>query len=270
MTVMDGSSLRDWRRSKGWDVPKLAREFRRAATETIAAHDALVRQIRGWERGAHELSERYELLYRRLGYVPPASAAPAPPEPAVLLDELASQAVEVGRWAETANAGPGTIAQLDDAIDRIASDYLSSPPGPPLHRARDVTTQVFGLLRQHQRLSVTRDLYVTGAKCCAFLAWAAGDLGHLDAATAHGRAALILAEEAGHPGAEALALRAVEDGFLGRAHQPREGPRPPRLRAVPAEHHPRAAGMPGIRRWPARRSPGGDPPRPRRLGVRHG
>jgi len=23
--------------------------------------------IRGWERGDHELSERYELLYRRLG-----------------------------------------------------------------------------------------------------------------------------------------------------------------------------------------------------------
>jgi hypothetical protein len=32
--------------------------------------------IRGWERGDHELFERYELLYRRLGLEPvqPASA----------------------------------------------------------------------------------------------------------------------------------------------------------------------------------------------------
>jgi len=49
-------------------VPQLARQLRRAATEPIAAHDGLVRMIRSWERGAHALSERYELLYRSLGF----------------------------------------------------------------------------------------------------------------------------------------------------------------------------------------------------------
>jgi hypothetical protein len=62
------------------------------------------------------------------------------------------------------------------------------------------------LLHDHQRLRHTRDLYVIGAKCCAFLAWASGDLGQLPAAAAHASTALILAEEAGHPGARALAL----------------------------------------------------------------
>ena len=50
-----------------WDVPKTARELRHVATEPVAAPDALVRMIRGWERGDDELSERYELLYRLLG-----------------------------------------------------------------------------------------------------------------------------------------------------------------------------------------------------------
>jgi hypothetical protein len=67
LTGINGGTLRDWRRSRGWDVPKTARELRRVASEPVAAPDVLVRMIRGWERGDHELSERYELLYRRLG-----------------------------------------------------------------------------------------------------------------------------------------------------------------------------------------------------------
>jgi len=67
MTESSGGELRDWRRSRGWDVPDLARQLRRAASEPIAAHDGLVRMIRGWERGDHRLSERYELLYRKPG-----------------------------------------------------------------------------------------------------------------------------------------------------------------------------------------------------------
>jgi hypothetical protein len=72
MAVGNGGELREWRRSRGWDVPELARRLRRAADEPIAAHDGLVRMIRAWERGDHRPSERYELLYRRLG-PPPAN-----------------------------------------------------------------------------------------------------------------------------------------------------------------------------------------------------
>jgi hypothetical protein len=224
MTGIDGGSLREWRRSCGWDVPETARQLRAAAGEPVAAHDGLVRMIRAWERGDHELSERYELLYRCLGYGAPAVAGPGdrPAEATGLLDELAAHAVEFGRWAETANAGSGTVSQLDEAIHRLAREYLTSPPGPLLRRAGEITRHVFALLQEHQRLRHTRDLYVTGAKCCAFLSWAAGDLGELAAAAAHGRTALILAEEAQHPGAEALALCALSktaywDGNIGRA-----------------------------------------------------
>jgi len=72
MAVSNGGALREWRRSRGWDVPELARRLRRAADEPMAAHDGLVRMIRAWERGDHRPSERYELLYRRLG-LPPAN-----------------------------------------------------------------------------------------------------------------------------------------------------------------------------------------------------
>ncbi|HEX6520960.1 MAG TPA: tetratricopeptide repeat protein [Streptosporangiaceae bacterium] len=70
MTGIDGETLRAWRRARGWDVPKMAQELRRAARETgqqIAAPSGLVRMIYAWERGDHRLTERYELLYRYLG-----------------------------------------------------------------------------------------------------------------------------------------------------------------------------------------------------------
>jgi transcriptional regulator with XRE-family HTH domain len=67
MAITNGDELREWRRSRGWDVPELARRLRRAAEDPVAAHDGLIRMIRAWERGGHRPSERYELLYRRLG-----------------------------------------------------------------------------------------------------------------------------------------------------------------------------------------------------------
>jgi hypothetical protein len=79
MAVSNGGELREWRRSRGWDVPELARRLRRAADEPIAAHEGLIRMIRAWERGDHRLSERYELLYRRLG--PLAEKNGTEPEP---------------------------------------------------------------------------------------------------------------------------------------------------------------------------------------------
>jgi hypothetical protein len=81
MPSIDGRKLHDWRRSRGWDVPKMARQLRRAACEaqeSVAAHDGLIRMIRDWERGKHTLTERYELLYAAALGVEPACLANGP------------------------------------------------------------------------------------------------------------------------------------------------------------------------------------------------
>jgi transcriptional regulator with XRE-family HTH domain len=136
-----------------------------------------------------------------------------------VLDELTDQAVDIGQWAEMTNVGTGTVEQLDEAIHAIARDYLVFPPEPLIARAAEVSRRVFGLLREHQRLRHTRDLYVIGAKSCAFLSWAAGDLGQFSAAAAQGRAALILAGEAEHPGVRALALCALSKAAFWEARR---------------------------------------------------
>jgi hypothetical protein len=122
------------------------------------------------------------------------------------LRELADHAAELGQWAESGSAGPGTIAGLEDEIARIARDYTTSPPGPLIVRASEVCRRVSGLLRQHQRLRYARDLYVVGARCCAFLGVALGDLGQQTESATYARTALILAEESADPSAIAMAL----------------------------------------------------------------
>ena len=69
LTDMTGETLRQWRESQGWDVPRMARELRRVARdsgEDVAAHHGLVRMIPQWERGNRVPRERYRLLYRQI------------------------------------------------------------------------------------------------------------------------------------------------------------------------------------------------------------
>jgi hypothetical protein len=114
-----------------------------------------------------------------------------------------------GARAATSMAGEATIERLDEQVRALARDYLSAPPLPLVQEAALISRSVYGLLDQRQRLRDARELHVIAAKSHAFLAWAAGDLGRLPSAVAHARAALTLAEEAGHAGAAALALSAL-------------------------------------------------------------
>jgi len=69
LTDVTGETLRLWRESQGWDVPRMARELRKAARdsgEDVAAHHGLVKMIPQWERGGRAPRERYRLLYLKV------------------------------------------------------------------------------------------------------------------------------------------------------------------------------------------------------------
>ena len=69
MSDVTSETLRLWRESKGWDVPRMARELRKVARdsgEDVAAHHGLVKMIPQWERGGRAPRERYRLLYLKI------------------------------------------------------------------------------------------------------------------------------------------------------------------------------------------------------------
>ena len=68
MTDVSSQTWRLLRESKGWDVPRMARELRRAARDTgedVAAHHGLVKMIPQWERDNRTPRQRHRLLYPR-------------------------------------------------------------------------------------------------------------------------------------------------------------------------------------------------------------
>lgn len=220
MTGIDGATLREWRRSQGWDVPKTARELRRVATEPVAAPDTLVRMIRGWERGDHELSERYELLYRRLGLEPqPDSRKPDP-------DGTSGDAPNVTAWKATTNTTDDAIDEMDRAAAYLAEVHACLPPRKVLTLNRDVHT----LLRSgRQRLRQTRRLLQIHFRLMAHACLLLGDLGR-QVAREYGAAALLLAQEAETDEAIAWSVQA-KDRPVDRRVRPGSRTRPTRIRS---------------------------------------
>lgn len=88
MPVIAGETLRAWRRSRGWDVPELARRIRQAAggDPTLPAHDSMLRMIHRWEKVGLNTSraQRYELLYAKALGISPGDLTAGPVEPGVL------------------------------------------------------------------------------------------------------------------------------------------------------------------------------------------
>jgi transcriptional regulator with XRE-family HTH domain len=113
VTDVTSQTLRQWREAKGWDVPRMARELRKAARDTgedVAAHHGLVKMIPQWERGNRAPRERYRLLYLKVfediaGGVSPGMAFGA--QFAVRLAAVRSRAARL--------PGPDQIRALEDA-----------------------------------------------------------------------------------------------------------------------------------------------------------
>jgi hypothetical protein len=113
LTDVTSETLRRWRESQGWDVPRMARELRKAARdsgEDVAAHHGLVKMIPQWERGARAPRERYRLLYLKvfgdaLGDLSRGMAVGA--DFAVRLAEVRSRAASL--------PGPGEVRALETA-----------------------------------------------------------------------------------------------------------------------------------------------------------
>lgn len=207
---INGGTLCEWRRSRGWDVPKTARELRRVASEPVAAHDALVRMIRGWERGDHDLSERYELLYRRLG-LEPAPSRTAEPEP-----ESVDDASSVTSWVAASNTTDDAIEEMDRAAAYLAEMHAQVPARKVLGEVLALNRDVHTLLRSgRQRLRQTRRLLQVHSRLMAHACVLLGDLGRDLAARQYGTAALLLAQEAEADEAIAWSVQAKTARWTG-------------------------------------------------------
>lgn len=82
-TGVDGATVRGWRRSRGWDVPEMARRLRAAAGDSALPEPVnLKRMINRWESEGLR-TERYVLLYAAALGISPEELASGPVKGAV-------------------------------------------------------------------------------------------------------------------------------------------------------------------------------------------
>ena len=138
MADVTSETLRRWRQSQGWDVPRMARELRKAARdsgEDTAAHHGLVKMIPQWERGARAPRERYRLLYLKIFK---DIAADLPPGMTVGVD-VATRLAEVRSRAASLPAA-GEISALEAAA--LAKPRQTMTPAEIRALAAEAITQL--------------------------------------------------------------------------------------------------------------------------------
>ena len=155
MADVTGATLRHWREAKGWDVPRMARELRKAARDTgedVAAHHGLVKMIPQWERGARAPRERYRLLYLKifqdaLGSSPDAAVGV---DLAMRLAELRSRAARLPGHGEVRALEAAALARPRTTRTAAEIRALAAEAVAQLHEVAVKLTELSALLGDDQ------------------------------------------------------------------------------------------------------------------------
>jgi len=127
------------------------------------------------------------------------------------------EAMELARRAEASDVGPGTLAGVERAVERLRRAAASTPPEALIPAVRAQRRYVGRLLEARMTLGRHRRLLAAAGWLSILLAQLLFDAGERDAAEANRDAALRLADQAGHAelaawASEALAWWALVDG----------------------------------------------------------
>jgi tetratricopeptide (TPR) repeat protein len=194
MPATDGATLRAWRLSRGWDVPEMARQLRRAARDAgvvIADHDGLIRMIRDRERSRHGFSERYLLLYCKVFDValddfprgPGGSGDARPDAWRTALEWLATEPPQTGQLRAGRHVGTDLAAEIEHRVQelRILDDHLGGADTlAAAERELEATGQ---LVTEGAYTEATgRRLYVALADLHQIAGWITSDAGQYDGA----------------------------------------------------------------------------------------
>jgi hypothetical protein len=207
----------------------MSREALAVALRALLGWSVKPGMIRAWESGVPVPPDvveacqtgafRDHALAELAAVAPTAAADPerlAPPYlsvgsplPGPGLSSAEADARDVIAWVESTNISDDVIDYLTRATIKAAEDHISVPPAEMLGRVRQLHAMVTTLLRGgRQRIRQTRELLRLDAELLAHLCQLLGDIHRDGAASASGRAALVLADEAGASPATVFSAKA--------------------------------------------------------------
>jgi transcriptional regulator with XRE-family HTH domain len=149
MSGVDGGILREWRRSRGWNRERMARELIKAAGNagvTVTGLESLTSMVGQWERNYRRPREMYWLLYLRIFQPPQNGVIPHNPGTAA---EMAAERLQ--RAAEFPS--PRDIDAMEAAALRARGGVPEAEIRAMAAALRDIQEQVDALTRRLAELA---------------------------------------------------------------------------------------------------------------------
>jgi hypothetical protein len=198
--------IREERLKRLWSQKLTAVHLRDAADEHTRAQlpsiENIKRRVRGHESGQHHPIDLYVELYcRAFGLTREAllgtsSAARVTTEASFPTEH---DAVGLMTWINASNTADEAVNHIDQQHSALAEAHSSLPPGCVLADVFALHQQIQSLLHSgRQRSRQTRELFRIDSDLLAHSSLLLDDIHDTAAAKAHGAAAALCAEEAGH------------------------------------------------------------------------
>jgi hypothetical protein len=205
-----------------WSQKTTAVRLRDAADEYTRARlpsvENIQRRVRGHESGQNHPSDLYIALYcRAFGVTRTVLLGPSA-EPHAAGEVFASEHDAAGliTWITASNTTDEAIGQIDETRAALAEAHTRLPPGRVLADVFGLHHQIQELLHGgRQRSRQTRELFRIDADLLAHASLLLDDIQDGATAQAHGAAAVLCAEEAGHNPAYALSAQAKTARWQG-------------------------------------------------------
>jgi hypothetical protein len=223
--------LREERVKRLWSQKGTAARLRDAADGYTRARlpsvEHIQRRVRDHESGANHPSDLYiELYCRAFGLTRAALLGPSPEPGAADHTVFPTQHDAAGliTWLTASNTTDEAISGMDQARAALAEAHTQQPPGQVLAEVAGLHRQVHALLvGGRQRTRQARELFRIDADLLAHASLLLDDIQASPAAQAHGAAAMLCAEEAGHSRAYALSAQAKTARWQGVRRAGRRG-----------------------------------------------
>jgi hypothetical protein len=221
--------LREERVKRLWSQKGTAVRLRDAADGYTRARlpsvEHIQRRVRGHESGTNHPSDLYiELYCRAFGLTRAALLGPSPEPADQAVLPTRHDAAGLITWLTASNTTDEAISGMDQARAALAEAHTQHPPGQVLADVAGLHRQVHALLAGgRQRSRQARELFRIDADLLAHASLLLDDIQASPAAQAHGAAAMLCAEEAGHSRAYALSAQAKTARWQGVRRGGRQG-----------------------------------------------
>lgn len=194
--------IRAFRDARGYTQAQAAEAMRAHSKRTLPDHEHLLRRWKAWELGENKPGRDYAcLIAATLGTVTDSLFPPdAPSADISLVSATGMDTLEIVSRLHASDVNNATIEALDITVNKLCSEYASTPPASLIHEGRQWLRRVVDMQQQNLTFTQRRRTLEFAGWLALLVGCLEYDLGDRNAAESTRRIAFKIGSDIGHPG----------------------------------------------------------------------